>query len=372
VTDRAVSTGLRAARTARGWSQADAARELAALARARGQPVAVAASLKTLLSRWENGHALPESQYRALLGELYGRTPQELGVEGPDQSTPPVAADRLRAGIAAAVAVEHTALDLWWEQLAVASRIDDELGAAGAGELVRAQVEQLDDTLTYTLAPAARTAVAGVLAGAAALAGSQALDRGRHDEAWRRYDRARTAAQEAGLPVAVAVAGQAAVLVDVDEVAAAGALLDHADPTASENAQVRLAAARALTCAAAGEDTAAREAITAAERSWRRTPVDVVTRRGSPVVELADLHRWHGRTLVELGDATAVGLLERALAARPRSARHRAAVHADLALALATTRPDEAAEHARAARELARSIGSERIPARLSALGTTP
>jgi transcriptional regulator with XRE-family HTH domain len=368
-------TQLRAARTARGWSQSDAARELAALGRVRGLPTAAPASLKSLLSRWENGHAVPEPQYRSLLEELYDRAPAELGFAGPaDERDAPTAPARVLRAVAAAAAVHGGVLDLWWEQLAVASRLDDELGAAGAGELVRAQVEQLDETLIHTLAATARAEVAAVLTVASALAGAQALDRGRHDEAWRRYDRARSAAQEAGLPVAVAVAvaGQAAVLVDAGEPTVATTLLDGAAPGPSAAAQVRLDAARALAMAAAGAGAAARGAIAAAERGLRRSRVDVVTGRGSPAVELADLHRWHGRALVVLGDAGAVAPLEQALAARPRSARHRAAVHADLALALAADRPEEAAEHARTSRELAMSIGSTRITARLARLGSGP
>lgn len=363
-------TGLRAARAARGLSQADAAGELAALGRATGTPVAAATSLKTLLSRWENGHALPEPHYRSLLAELYGRTPTDLGIAGPQEAegTAPAPA-RLRAALAAAAAVNDTGVELWWEQLTVAGRLDDELGVAGAGELVRALVEQLDETLTHTLVTARRADVATVLAGAAALAGAQELDRGRPDQAWRRYDRARTAAREAGLSEAVAVAGQAAVLVDVGEPGAAVELLDRAGPATSDPAQVRLDAARAVARAEAGDAAAARGAIAAAGRRLQRTPVDVVAPRGGPVVELADLHRWHGRTLVALGDTAAVEPLEQALAAAPRSARHRATVHADLALALAADRPTDAAEHARRARELALRIGSAQVSARLATLG---
>jgi transcriptional regulator with XRE-family HTH domain len=365
------ATNLRAARAARGWSQADAAGELAELGRATGTPVAAAPSLKTLLSRWENGHALPEPHYRSLLAELYGSTPADLGIAGPPEPEATATAPaRLRAAIAAAGAVDDTGLELWWEQLAVAGRLDDELGAAGAGELVRALVERLDETLTHTLVAARRVGVAAVLAGAAALAGAQELDRGRPDQAWRRYDRARTAAREAGLPEAVAVTGQAAVLVDVGEPAAAVELLDRAGPAISDPAQVRLDAARAVARAAAGDAAAARGAIAAAGRRLQRTPVDLVAPRGGPLVELADLHRWHGRALVALGDAAAVGPLERALAAAPRSARNRAAVHADLALALAADRPADAAEHARRARELALRIGSEQVGARLATLGS--
>jgi transcriptional regulator with XRE-family HTH domain len=365
---RATAGGLRAARAARGWSQSQAARELAALARSSGAPVAGAASLKTLLSRWENGHAVPEPQYRALLGELYGRTPAELGIAGPPADPEAAGAPaRLRAALAAAGAIDGAALDLWREQLHVATRLDDELGATGAGELVRALVERLDETVRHTIAPARRAAVAAVLAPAAILAGAQELDRCRPDLAWLRYHLARAAAIEAELPetAADAVAGQAGVLVDVGEAAAAVTLLDAAEPAIPRAARPRLAGARADAAAALGDATAARRAISAADE---RLPPDAVQ---PPVaIELADLDRWHGHALTVLGDPAAARPLRRALAAPPRSARHRAAVHADLALALAAEQPGDSAAHARAARELAERIGSARTEARLAALRT--
>jgi transcriptional regulator with XRE-family HTH domain len=358
--------GLRAARAAREWSQSRAARELAALAAARGAPAAGAASLKTLLSRWENGHALPDPQYRALLGELYGRTPAELGIVA--ATVAPEAADapaRLRAAIAAAGAVDGPALALWQEQLQVATRLDDELGAAGAAELVHALVEQLDGTLRHTIGGPRRAAVGAVLAPAAALAGAQELDRGRPDLAWQRYDRAGTAAIEADLPgtAADAAAGQAAALVDIGEPAAGAALLDAAEAQLPDPARARLAGARAIVAAALGDAGGARRAIAA-----MGAPVRPDTATPAVAVELVDLHRWHGHALTLLGDAAAAGPLRRALAAPPRSARHRAAVHADLALTLAPASPEDAAEHARTARRLAERIGSTRTQARLAEL----
>ena len=365
----ATAGGLRAARAARGWSQSQAARELAALARSSGAPVAGAASLKTLLSRWENGHAVPEPQYRALLGELYGRTPAELGIAGPPADPEAAGASaRFRAALAAAGAIDEAALDLWREQLHVATRLDDELGATGAGELVRALVERLDETVRHTIAPARRAAVAAVLAPAAILAGAQELDRCRPDLAWLRYHLARAAAIEAELPetTADAIAGQAGVLVDVGEAAAAVTLLDAAEPALPRATRSRLAGARADAAAALGDAAATRRAISAA--SAQRLPADAVQ---PPVaIELADLDRWHGHALTVLGDPAAVRPLRRALAAPPRSVRHRAAVHADLALALAAEQPDDAAAHARAARELAERIGSARTEARLATLRT--
>ncbi len=367
MTGRPGASGLRAARAARGWSQSQAARELAALAQAGGAPVAGAASLKTLLSRWENGHAVPEPQYRTLLSELYGRTPAELGIAGPPADPQATGAPaRLRAALAAAAAVDAAALDLWREQLDVAIRLDDELGATGAGELVRALVDRLDETLHHTISSSRRTTVAAVLAPAAALAGAQELDRGRPDLAWHRYHRARTAAAEAQLPDAVAdaVAGQAIVLVDVGEATSAGVLLDAAEPELPHVAHPRLAGARAIAAAALGDAAGARRAIVAA--SERPTPADAA--EPAVAVELADLHRWHGHALAVLGDPAAADPLRRALSAPPRSVRNRAAVHADLALALAAEHPQEAAVHARTARELAERIGSARTEARLAAL----
>jgi transcriptional regulator with XRE-family HTH domain len=367
MTGRPGAGGLRAARAARGWSQSQAARELAALAGASGAPVAGAASLKTLLSRWENGHAVPEPQYRTLLSEIYGRTPAELGIAGPPADPETTGAPaRLRAALAVAAAVDEAALELWREQLHVAIRLDDELGSAGAGELVRALVERLDETVRHLIGPSRRAAVAAVLAPAATLAGAQELDRGRPDLAWQRYDCARTAAGEAGLPDAVAdaVAGQATVLVDIGEASRAVALLDAAEPELPHTTRPRLAGARAGAAAALGDADSALRAIAAA--SERPSWVDVAEL--AVAVELADLHRWHGHALAVLGDPAAAAPLRRALSAPPRSVRHRAAVHADLALALAPEHPQDAAHHARAARELAERIGSARTEARLAAL----
>ncbi|MHA6627641.1 helix-turn-helix domain-containing protein [Pseudonocardia sichuanensis] len=361
-------TGLQAARTARGWSQSEAARELVALARAHGAPVAAAASLKTLLSRWENGRAVPEPQYRDLLSELYGRTPAELGITvASADPTAEAAPARLRAALAAAAAVDTAALGLWREQLAIAVRLDDELGAAGAAALVAALVERLDETHRHVLGDPERAAVAAVLAPAAALAGAQELDRGHHDRAWQRYDRARTAAAGAGQAdgIAAAVAGQADVLVDIGEPAAAVALLEAVEPSLDGVARARVAGARAAALAAMGDAPGTRRALdVATAQRVRRAPTDTV--EPPFAVELADVERWHGHALAVLGDAAAVAPLQHALAAPPRSVRHRAALHADLALALAARQPEDAALHARQARTLAERIGSVRTQSLLS------
>jgi len=316
-------SALRTARAARGWSQAEAARELVALAGARGVPVATPSSLKTQLSRWENGHALPDAPYRALLGALYAGL--ELGLEDAQTADP---AQRLRAQVATASAVDADVIALWRDQLTAAQGLDDRLGAAGAGESVSVLVGQLEAVLPHLPDPARRRPVAALLARADLLAATQALDTGDPDTALLRYTRAGELAREAGEP-ALAIAatlGHVEALLDVDEPQAALAVLAHAEPDRvprATRARIATAVARAATVNA----------------PWLPDPVD----RTSPAPGLA----------VEL-------------AAGPRSVRTRAMLHAELARALAAAgRADEAVEHARTARALARRIGSQRVLRRL-------
>lgn len=367
-------TALRAARVERGWSQSEAAREIVGLGRRRGVPVAAAASLKTLLSRWENGHVVPEQQYRELLAELFGRTTGELGIDVDARCAVPAGgAERLRAALAEAAAVDDAGVALWRGQLAVARSLDDELGAAGAGGLVRAQVAQLDRTLAHALSPTTRRSVGAVLAATAALAGAQALDTGEPDRAWEAYRLAESAAATAQEQVAAAtsLAGLAAVLVDVGEPGSALALLGPEPPEGPAAATARWAAAVGLASAAGGQGPAAQAAFGRAEQATRAAggasvPPDLFW---SPMldVEILDLNRRRGHALALLGDPAAAEPLAGALAAEPTSTRHRAELHADLAVTLSAREPGSAAEHARQARALAARIGSSRVPARLGA-----
>jgi transcriptional regulator with XRE-family HTH domain len=70
-------TPLQAARREKGWSQGRTVWEITNLAAKKKMTVASARSLKTQLSRWENGHVTPE-YYRPLLRELFGLTKNEL------------------------------------------------------------------------------------------------------------------------------------------------------------------------------------------------------------------------------------------------------------------------------------------------------
>lgn len=366
---------LRAARRSRGWSLTDAAHQLVALGAARGVSVATPRSLRSQLSRWENGHVLPDATYRALLADLLDRSPAALGIEPPVVPTATAVgspADRLRGALAAAPTDDGPALDRWREQLATAERLDDELGTAAADDIVAALVHRLDRLLLHTVTGPARTGLAEVLSRASALAGAHALDRGDVDEAWRHYARARSVAREVASPhaTAVAVSGLVEVLVDLGEPDRALPVLDEAAPGESRSggvAETRLAAAAALVHAASGRSTDALAALARAQSGVERAGVapDRLRLPGPPI-NLADLHRWRGRTLRLLNHSGASAELEQALTAGPRSVRHRAEVLADLAATLGGTDPDGAARHTREARALTERIGSTRIAARLS------
>jgi transcriptional regulator with XRE-family HTH domain len=432
---------LLAARRARGWSQADAAREFAALAHAGGMSGAAPASLKSLLSRWENGHATPDAANRALLARLYGRSAAELGLACPDVGT--AGAGRLRARLAAAAALDAGLLRTWSDQLDLAHRLDDEVGAAGASGVVRALVAELDRALVHATTPGVRARAAVLVAHAATLAGWQELDLGDAEQAWLRFARAREAAVlaaadvgwprsaraaseprspgrpaaeataarpvagEAGVdrslraggahaarPVrpgadrvdtradthrvqrdeideahAEAVAGQAAVLVDLGEADGALTLLGESG-AGSGGGDAWLAAARGAAEAARGRVDAAECEFAAALAAGGGPPAD-------------DLRRWRGRALAATGHGDVVSELEAAIAAGIRSIRERAATHAALAVALSEidraprspgrtlgTGPgalgERAAGHARTARELAERSGSGRAIALLA------
>lgn len=314
-------TPLRAARAAQGWSQTVAARALAGLARERGVPVASAASLKTLLSRWENGHATPDAPYRALLEELYAEPGVGLTPPAPVPDTAgPVA--RLRARLTAAAAVDAEVVALWRTQLATAQHLDDRLGGAGAADAVWVLVEQLESVLPHLPDPGRRRPVAALLARACLLAGTQALDGGDPDTAVARFTRAAETARDAGAAdlVAAAATGHADALVDVGAPEDALAVLEHARPRPDR----------------------------------AHPPRDLA-------VELAEPRFGLGHRTIGMPGPT-VEQLSAALAEGPRSVRKRAELHAELARACATAgRADDAATHARAARTLAARIGSQRV-----------
>src|SRR5689334_4750704 len=70
---------LQAARQARGWSQTRLIHELQRRAADARVPVMSPGSLRTAVSRWENGRVTPDAVYRKLLRETFGLSDAELG-----------------------------------------------------------------------------------------------------------------------------------------------------------------------------------------------------------------------------------------------------------------------------------------------------
>lgn len=373
---------LRAAREHLGWSQGRAAAELATLAIRRGLDVASPASLKTQLSRWENQHVVPEHTYRALLGELYGRTDAELGLAFERPAGEVSEIDQLRSHLALAEAADDRAVELLEAQLSATAALDEKLGSAAVADSLQAQLSHLERVLTHAIAPSVRERLAGLVGSASMLAGRVAADRSLPASAWRHFERAKLVSHDAGdvFLICWALVEQAQLLVEIGRPPGAVGLLDLARQRMPANANPLLDAwlfAHLGTAhAAAGSTEQARSAYRSAEHQLAETPVStsrqVDTGRPAGVtVEFgqAAFHRHRGHGLHTLQDERrAIVDLERGLAAGGGSARDVAAVHVDLAQAFsATGDPTSAEAHARTARELTSRIGSARLSARLDA-----
>ncbi|MBO0875968.1 MAG: hypothetical protein J2P19_21510 [Pseudonocardia sp.] len=369
---------LRAARMARGWSQSRAAGELASLAADRGVAVANPASLKTQLSRWENQHAVPEVQYRALLRELYASTGVELGLPDTDgvAEAPGSEADALRAGLRASAALDDSTIGLLRDQLDAARGLDERLGASGVAGSVRAQLSHLEEALLHAVRPSLRRQLAWLVAEASTLAGRIALDQARPSDAWRSYEIARAAAREADSAVLLgyAMTEQASVLIDVGEHDVALSTVEQAIAVATGDAPAPM---RAWLEAARGEALAVSGAADDAHSAYRRAEQRLAERPSRVDVQLPPLpiltfdlvalrrHRGHAHQVLH-EDEVAIVDLESALRVGSGSARDIANAHVDLAQAhRAVGHADAAARHARSARDIATRIGSMRVAARL-------
>ncbi|MGH3708340.1 MAG: tetratricopeptide repeat protein [Pseudonocardiaceae bacterium] len=361
-----------------GYTAAQVIDLLTRRAAALNLPVASPASLKTKLSRWENGKEQPSEIYRRLFREIYGRTNAELGF--PDEPEEDPEAAELRSRLAVARTVDQEIVEVFRHQVDHARRIDRRFGALTPLDPLRTQIGQVQQLLTYRAGPQ-RPALAGVLVEASTLAGWQALDRAAPGQAWTHYERATAAAREANSPalLAHATAEQAFVLIDLDETTAALDQLTHArilaTGTATPLLQAWLAAAHGETLAAAGHANDARRAFDTANALLPADPTDPAL----PFLFLGDSHldRWRGNALARVGAPEAIDQLTAALARLPVDfVRARTGLLVDLAYAHATAGDRDAAlAYARQARRLAGQIKSDRHQRRLNRLvlpGSTP
>jgi hypothetical protein len=364
-------TKLQAVRRQLGYSAAKTIAMLERQARADQITIMTPTSLKTKLSRWENGHesvGLPE--YRRLFREIYGRTNAELGF--PDER-PDGPADELRDRIAVARRVDAATVAAFHGQIEQARVVDRQFGGVHHLDQLRHQIDHMEELLTHLPAVGHRAALAGALTEASALAGWQALDREDHTQAWAHHERAKHAAREAGSPflLAHATAQQTVILLALDDTALAVEQAAYARSIATGGPALMrawLAAAHGETLAAAGDRDAALRAF---DDAYGLLPVDPVD-PALPYLFLGGAHldRWRGNALALVGDEEALDQLTAALARVPPTwARARTRLLVDLAYAHAAAGDRDAAlDRAREARAIARQISSDRQLRRLDRL----
>ncbi|HEX3829076.1 MAG TPA: hypothetical protein VHV82_17575 [Sporichthyaceae bacterium] len=179
-------TALREARLARQWTQARLVHELVRHAATAGLVLPAPTTMKTQLSRWENGRHVPEGTYRRLLRSVYGLEDEQLGfVQPPPVSRPSqlCAPPELMAGFAATLAHYAT--------------MDHCAGHSPLLVSVRDQAQYLD-ALTHQTGGADRAALLRLASRYAEFAGWLHQDAGEVAAAMHWTDRAMDAVQELG------------------------------------------------------------------------------------------------------------------------------------------------------------------------------
>lgn len=364
-------TRLRVVRKQLGYSAEDVIRMVLRRASTLGVPVMTAASLKTKLSRWENGHEAASEPYQRLFREVYGRTNDELGFPAePDDGD----AAELRSRLALARNVDVGMVDVFRSQVDDARKVDRRFGGITLLDQLRSNIDQVEGLLSFSTARGHREALAGVLTEASTLAGWEALDRNAISQAWQHYERAKSAAREASSPalLAHATAEQAFVLIDIGEIHAAVDQLAAARALAADTTppllRSWLAAAHGEGLSAAGQRDGALQAFDVASTLLPSDPVDAAL----PFLFLGGSHldRWRGNALSKLGDADALDEISDALGNLPPDfIRARTGMLVDLAFAYAAAgERDAALDHSKQARRLATQIKSDRHMRRLSGL----
>ncbi|MFD7920518.1 XRE family transcriptional regulator [Streptomyces sp. NPDC059740] len=372
-----MASGLRKARNAREWSQERLVREIEGYARRRLTDVATTASLRVYVSEWENGKRSISDRYAVILRQILGVTDDEL--RGAPAVVSPVATDgydALLSRIDSARSVSGSMVQTFMDQTELLRTMDRQMGAASLVDQMAGHLARLEEALTFAVLPDARRPVATALAGAASLAAWQALDSGAVERAWRHYELAKRAAQEADAPMylAHAMGEQAYVLRDAGRPEMAVDLVRDAQKVGGQRLSPRLRAwlyaAEAELCAGADRPDDCNRAL---ERAAQCMPGGEDARDPDMLsIFLNEGHmvRWRGNALALLGDEAAVSDLYTALDVMdPTFVRARSGLRCDLAQAhLARGEYAQAEEHLRQARLLAGRTGSVRHRRRVDLL----
>jgi tetratricopeptide (TPR) repeat protein len=364
------ATRLQAVRQQLGYKAEEVIRMLLGRAAQLGIPVMTAASLKTKLSEWENGHSAVSKPYQRLFRDIYGRTNEELGFP----TEPDDEAVELRSRLAIARSVDAETVAAFRRQVDSARYPDRRFGAVTLLDQLRSNIKHIESMLGFSTVHGHREALASVLTEASTLAGWLALDRGAWAQAWAHYERAKSAARESGSValLAHASAEQAFVLIDLGESASAVEELAEARALAVGRAppllRSWLAAAHGEGLAVLGQRDESLRVFDEADALLPPDPIDPAL----PFLFLGDSHldRWRANALVRLGEANAVAQLHDALRRLPTAfVRARVGMLVDLAFAYAAAGDSGAArEYARQGRHLALQIRSDRQLRRLRGL----
>lgn len=362
-------------RAERGWKKARLLHELRAAAARRNQRLPKDESLSRRIAVWENQGGVVGDFYRDLLCEVYGLTAAELGLIEPVAPPTPAAFElserqtftRLDGGL----------VELLRDQTQSIRMLDRRLGGAAIYRQTTAHVENIEQLIRHALPDRRREAAADELGQAAALAGWQALDLGKLDDAWRLHELAVAAARESGQAsgLAYARAQQAYVLLDAEQPADAHALISSAIEQSGASVPTVL---RAWLHAAEGEALAilgdrdgtfrALDAAAAALPEASDADLPYV------MLDAGHLARWRGHCLARLGEESAIEDLTAALGAmgQGRYGRAEVSLRVDLALAFdARGDASQARVQARRAAELAGRTGSQRQRRRIGQLQVT-
>jgi transcriptional regulator with XRE-family HTH domain len=210
---------LKQARESRGWSQTRLIQELQRQADVAGFRVASEASLRTQLSRWENGRPVGDEMYRRLFRAIFDMTDESLGltaaatatveaagVPGPDQADQPgdraqAESDRddplttrlTRAATAALPPaltrevpgrIDTVTVEACWAALRHLYELDARRGGGAGYDLTKGMARRLLHLLTTaTYSTATGHRLRAVTAATAVHAGWQAYDGGQHANA---------------------------------------------------------------------------------------------------------------------------------------------------------------------------------------------
>jgi transcriptional regulator with XRE-family HTH domain len=370
-----MASRIKAARQERDWSQTRLIGELERVAARRGVTLPSRETLKSRVSRWENNHAKPDDFYRQLLREALGLDDRELGFEPDSDSAVVPAVDELLAALNASPTPDDTLLGALRAQTEAIRLQDRQYGAGALLEQMRGHVANIEQHLKHAVFETSRKPLAWQLADAAALAGWQALDLGALDQAWRFFETASAAAQQAGDVALFAFARmeQAHVLQELTKSAAAAQLAQslwgQIGARVQPSMRCWLAAATAEMLAVGGDSPSSVAMLHSAE-----SQVDALQGERPPylVFNATHLDRWVGHTLALLGDSAAEQRLRQAEAEMDASfTRASASLGLDLATSLLRRgEREEANERIAQAELLARRVGSRRQLARAQRLRT--